>query len=78
MKTRLLCVALAIGLLFALHKIRTLNYEKTKLYFDKPNLWKDSCLRAVEESCYHADCAITPIEVIQEKVCGRIPDELYE
>lgn len=37
--------------------------------------WIDSCNRAVNMTCMYAECAVTPIERIQEKLC-RLSEEL--
>lgn len=57
-------------------EIRRLGREVQELKSDRPDLWRDSCYRAVNQSCFYADCAVTPIEIMQEKICDKLPEDL--
>lgn len=55
------------------NKIARLEYEIEQEPERHQQLWLDSCARAVTLTCFNADCAVTPIEVIQAKLC-RLPE----
>lgn len=57
-------------------EIRLLKNEVRALKEERPDLWTNSCRNAVYSNCIrYADCAVTPIEIIQEKLC-QAPEEL--
>ncbi len=56
-------------------ELNRLNREIIQLQEDRPIIWIRSCTLAVNQSCYYGDCAVTPIEIMQEKIC-RLPEEL--
>lgn len=56
-------------------EIRKLNTQISDLKAERPELWHQSCLRAVNGTCFWGDCAVIPIEIIQEKVCKPLEEE---
>lgn len=64
-----------ISFLMAMKSCSGYKHQVVAFPEEKRQAWVDSCMRSVEMSCYYADCAITPIEVMQEKIC-RVPDDL--
>lgn len=57
-------------------QIRLLNTQISTLKEERPEIWVDSCKSAVYRSCFYADCAITAIEIMQEKICREAPENL--
>lgn len=56
-------------------EIRQLRSQIRELNEEQPQIYVDSCKRAVMMSCFYADCAVTPIEIMQEKIC-KIREEM--
>lgn len=54
-------------------QISRLNTKIERLEKDaaenEPEVWMESCKRAVNLSCYLADCATVSIEEMQERIC---------
>lgn len=77
---RIVTILLAVmAILFSIKKTneaRLLRNEIRALKSERPDIWKESCYRAVNQSCYYGDCAVTPIEIMQEKICDRVPEDL--
>lgn len=78
---KFLLVIIAVLSMFFVHscstknrEIRDLNSEVIELKADRPYIWVESCKTAVYRTCFYADCDVTPIEIIQEKVC-KIQEE---
>jgi hypothetical protein len=57
-------------------QIRKLTREVETLKEERPEIWIDSCKSSVYRSCFYADCAVTAIEVMQEKICREAPEDL--
>jgi len=57
------------------HKIAYLEEQLEQCPSERQQAWVDSCYRAVNMTCFYSDCAVTPIEIIQEKLC-RLPEGL--
>lgn len=57
-------------------EIRLLKTQVEDLKLERPDIWIESCKSAVYRSCFYADCAVTPIEIMQEKLCNQAPEGL--
>lgn len=55
-------------------EIRRLQRQIADLQEQQPEAWQESCRRAVDLSCYLADCAKVSIEDMQERIC-RLEEE---
>ena len=57
------------------YEIDQLNQQIKDLKNGRPEIHMNSCLRAVDRTCFYADCAITSIETIKEKVCKPMEEQ---
>jgi hypothetical protein len=57
-------------------EIRKLKNEVQELKYERKGIWIESCRSSVYRSCFYADCAVTPIEIMQDKICKEAPEDL--